>query len=98
MDEAAQKDLKVRFIKLVVLLNAFMILVAAAILLFVWVPTPAGRVIAVLCIAAAAAILLYITRLYRQTKLWLDNEHRKGTMQPPGTDGEGTGAGGEHTG
>jgi membrane protein implicated in regulation of membrane protease activity len=97
MDEAAQRDLKVWFIKLVLLLDAFMILIAVAILLYVWMPTPAGRVTMVVFLAAAAGLFLYVTRMYRRTKQWLEEEHRKSTSEPRGDGGDAAGAGGGRT-
>jgi len=97
MDEAVKSDLKFRFIKLIVLLNAILILIAVAVLLSFWMPTPTGRVAMVVFLAAAAGLFLYFMRLYRRTKQWLDAEHRKGTAEPHGNDGNAAGAGGERT-
>jgi hypothetical protein len=97
MDEAAQRGLKVRFIKLVLLLDAFMVLIAGAILLYVWMPTPAGRVTMAIFVGAAAGLFLYVTRMYRRTKQWLEEEHRKSTSELRGDGGDAAGAGGERT-
>jgi hypothetical protein len=88
MDEAAKADLMVRFIKLIVLLNAILILIALAVLLYFKVPSVAGRAGMAALLAAAAGLLLYFMRLYRRTKQWLDEEHRKGTTTSHG-DGSG---------
>jgi fatty acid desaturase len=97
MDEAAQWKLKVRFIQLTVLLNAIIIFIAIAVLLFFWVPTPAGRAVMAVLLAAAAGLFLYFTRLYRRTKQWLDAEHRKSAEKSPGEEEAGAGDGGERT-
>ncbi|MDD1656960.1 MAG: hypothetical protein LUQ41_00670 [Methanomicrobiales archaeon] len=97
MDEAAKGDLRFRFIKLIVLLNAILILIAVAVLLYFWMPTPAGRVAIVVSLAAAAGLFLYFMRLYRRTKQWLDEEHRKGIVEPRGDGGDAAGAGRERT-
>jgi protein-S-isoprenylcysteine O-methyltransferase Ste14 len=97
MDEAAKSDLRFRFIKLIVLLNAILILTAVAVLLSFWMPTPTGRVAMVVFLAAAAGLFLYFKRLYHQTKQWLDAEHRKGTAEPHGNAGNAAGAVGERT-
>jgi hypothetical protein len=84
MDDAARGDLRIRFIKLIVLLNAILILIAVAVLLFFWMPTPAGRVVMAVSLAAAAGLFLYFLRLYRRTKQWLDEEHGKAARESSG--------------
>ncbi|MBS1194431.1 MAG: hypothetical protein H6R30_473 [Methanomicrobia archaeon] len=89
MDAAGKSDLRVRFIKLIVLLNAILILIAVAVLLFFWMPTPAGRVVMAVSLAAAAGLFLYFMRLYRRTKQWLDEEHGKAARESSGDAGAG---------
>ncbi|MDD1656166.1 MAG: hypothetical protein LUO87_02190 [Methanomicrobiales archaeon] len=97
MDEAAQRELKVRFIQLTILLNAILIFVAIAVLLFFWMPTSAGWTVMALLLVAAAGLFLYFIRLYRRTKQWLEKEHRKSTEESRGDGSDGSGAGGGRT-
>jgi uncharacterized membrane protein len=83
MDEAGKSDLRVRFIKLIVLLNVILILIAGAILLSFWMPTPTGRVASVVFLAAAAGLFLYFMRMYQRTKQWLEKEHGKMAQVSP---------------
>jgi O-antigen/teichoic acid export membrane protein len=97
MDEAAQRNLKFRFIQLTLLLNAIVIFIAIAVLLYFKVPSLAGRAGMAVLLAAAVGLFLYFTRLYRRTKQWLDAEHRKNAEKSPGEEEAGAGDGGERT-
>jgi carbon starvation protein CstA len=97
MDEAGRSDLRVRFIKLIVLLNAILILIAITVLLFFEVPSMAGKVGMAVLLAAAAGLFLYFMRLYRETKQWLDEEHGKIAQESSGEGSAYPEDGGERT-
>jgi len=84
MDETARGDLRIRFIKLIVLLNAILILIAVAVLLYFKVPPPWGTAGVVVLLAAAFGLFLFFLRMYRQTKQWLEDEHRKRVQDSSG--------------
>ena len=94
MDETARGDLRIRFIKLIVLLNAILILIAVAVLMHFKVPPPWGTVGVAVLLAAAVGLFLFFLRMYRQTKQWLEDEHRKRVRDSSGD----TGTGSEETG
>jgi membrane protein implicated in regulation of membrane protease activity len=90
MDETARGDLRIRFIKLIVLLNAILILIAVAVLLYFKVPPPWGTAGVVVLLAAAVGLFLFFLRMYRQTKQWLEDEHRKRVQDSSGDTGTST--------
>jgi protein-S-isoprenylcysteine O-methyltransferase Ste14 len=91
MDDAARADLRIRFIKLIVILNAILILIAVAILLYFEVPSPAGKAGVVVLLAAALGLFWFFLRMYRQTKQWLEDDHRKRIQASSEDTGQGEG-------
>jgi hypothetical protein len=72
MDEQARESFKLRFIKLTLLLNAFVLLIAmGAFVLVIW-HTPLAIAAGLGLLAAGVVIFLYTWRLYQQTKIWLE--------------------------
>jgi hypothetical protein len=71
MDEQAREDFKMRFIKLTLLLNATILLIAVGAFVLVIFHTPAGIALGLAMLVAGVIVFLYTWRLYQQTKEWL---------------------------
>ncbi|MDD1655196.1 MAG: hypothetical protein LUO91_05775 [Methanomicrobiales archaeon] len=98
MDDAARADLRIRFIKLIVILNAILILIAVAILLYFEVPSPAGKAGVAVLLAAALGFFWFFLRMYRQTKQWLEDDHRQRIQASSEDTGQGKGENGGQAG
>jgi hypothetical protein len=74
MDEQARETFKLRFIKLTLLLNAFVLLIAmGAFVLVVW-HTPTAIAAGLGLLAVGVIVFLYTWRLYQETKEWLETK------------------------
>jgi multisubunit Na+/H+ antiporter MnhC subunit len=72
MDERAREDFKLRFIKLTLLLNAMILLIAiGAFVLVIW-HSPAAIAAGLALLAAGVIVFLYTWRFYHKTKEWLE--------------------------
>ena len=72
MDERAREDFKFRFIKLTLLLNAMILLIAVGAFVLIILRSPAGIALGLGLLAAGAIVFLYTWRLYQETKEWLE--------------------------
>jgi hypothetical protein len=73
MDERAREDFKLRFIKLTLLLNAVILLIAiGAFILVFFRGSPVGIAAGLGLLAAGIMLYLYFSRFYQQTKEWLE--------------------------
>jgi uncharacterized membrane protein len=72
MDERARETFKLRFIKLTLLLNAIVLFVAVGAFILIIVHSPLGIVAGLGLLAAAVIIFAYFSRLYHETKEWLE--------------------------
>jgi hypothetical protein len=73
MDEHARESFKLRFIKLTLLLNAFVLLIAiGAFVLVFFRGSPTGIAAGLGLLAAGVIVFLYTWRFYQETKDWLE--------------------------
>ena len=73
MDEQARESFKLRFIKLTLLLNAFVLSIAiGAFVLVFFRGSPAGIAAGLVLLALGVILFLYTWRLYQETKEWLE--------------------------
>jgi hypothetical protein len=72
MDERARETFKLRFIKLTLLLNAIVLFVAVGAFILIIVHSPLGIATGLGLLAAAVIIFAYFSRLYHETKEWLE--------------------------
>ena len=78
MDERARETFKIRFIKLTLLLNAMILLIAAGALVLILVHAPWGIALGLGLIIGGAVAFLHTWRLYRETKEWLEENAETG--------------------
>jgi hypothetical protein len=72
MDERARETFKIRFIKLTLLLNAIVLFVAIGALILIIVHSPVGIAAGLSLLVAAVITFIYFSRLYQETKEWLE--------------------------
>ena len=72
MDERAREDFKIRFIKLTLLLNAIVVLVAVGAFILIRYHSPDGIAGGLGLLAVAVITYLYFSRYYQETKEWLE--------------------------
>jgi len=72
MDERARETFKLRFIKLTLLLNAFVLLIAIGAFVLILFHTPTGIAAGLGLLAAGVIVFLYTWRFYQETKVWLE--------------------------
>jgi multisubunit Na+/H+ antiporter MnhC subunit len=72
MDEAARESFKIRFIKLTLLLNAIVLLVAIGAFVLIIFHSLLGIAAGLALLAAGVIVFLYTWRLYQETKEWLE--------------------------
>jgi multisubunit Na+/H+ antiporter MnhB subunit len=72
MDEHARESFKLRFIKLTLLLNAMILLIAMGAFVLLILHSPPGIALGLGLLVAGALVFLYTWRLYRETKEWLE--------------------------
>ena len=88
MDERAREDFKIRFIKLTLLLNAIVVLVAAGAFILIRYHSPDGIAGGLVLLAVAVVTYLYFSRYYQETKEWLEANSGTGTAQAAGGGGK----------
>jgi len=72
MDERARESFKIRFIKLTLLLNAIVLLVAIGAFILIRYQSPPGIAVGLGLLAVAVITYLYFSRFYQETKDWLE--------------------------
>lgn len=72
MDERARESFKIRFIKLTLFLNAIVLFVATGAFVLIVVHSPLGIAAGLALLAAAVITFAYFSRLYHETKEWLE--------------------------
>ena len=72
MDERARESFKIRFIKLTLLLNAIVLLVAIGAFILVRYNSPLGIAVGLCLLAIAVVTYMYFSRFYHETKEWLE--------------------------
>jgi multisubunit Na+/H+ antiporter MnhC subunit len=72
MDERARESFKIRFIKLTLLLNAIVLLVAIGAFVLIRYHSPLGIAIGLGLLAVAVVTYMYFSRFYQETKDWLE--------------------------
>ena len=72
MDERARETFKIRFIKLTLLLNAIILLVAIGAFVLLLFNSPFGIAAGLGLLAIAVVIYMYFSRFYQETKEWLE--------------------------
>jgi hypothetical protein len=72
MDEYARETFKLRFIKLTLLLNAIVLLVAVGAFVLVRYHSPLGIAAGLGLLAASVILYMYFSRFYQETKDWLE--------------------------
>ena len=72
MDELARETFKVRFIKLTLLLNAIVLLVAIGAFVLIRFHSPLGIAVGLCLLAGAVITYMYFSRFYHETKVWLE--------------------------
>jgi multisubunit Na+/H+ antiporter MnhC subunit len=72
MDEHARESFKIRFIKLTLLLNAIVLLVAIGAFILIRYHSLLGVAIGLGLLAVAVIIYMYFSRFYQKTKEWLE--------------------------
>lgn len=72
MDEHARETFKLRFIKLTLLLNAIVLLVAVGAFVLIRYHSPLGIAGGLILLAVAVVTYMYFSRFYQETKDWLE--------------------------
>jgi len=72
MDERARENFKIRFIRLTLLLNAIVLLVAVGAFVLLWFHSLPGIAVGLGLLAVAVITFMYFTRSYQETKDWLE--------------------------
>jgi multisubunit Na+/H+ antiporter MnhC subunit len=72
MDEHARETFRLRFIKLTLLLNAFVLLIAIGAFVLIIFHTPTGIAAGLGLLAAGVIVFLYTWHFYQETKEWLE--------------------------
>jgi len=72
MDERARETFKIRFIKLTLLLNAIVLLVAVGAFVLIRYHSSTGIAIGLALLVIAVIIYMYFSRFYQETKDWLE--------------------------
>jgi multisubunit Na+/H+ antiporter MnhC subunit len=72
MDEQARETFKIRFIKLTLLLNAIVLLVAIGAFVLIRFPSLPGMAVGLGLLAVAVVTYMYFSRFYHATKEWLE--------------------------
>ena len=72
MDERARESFKIRFIKLTLLLNAIVLLVAIGAFLLIRYHSPLGIAGGLGLLGIAVITYLYFSRFYQETREWLE--------------------------
>jgi len=71
MDEHAREAFKLRFIKLTLLLNAIVLLVAIGAFVLIRYHSPPGIAVGLVLLAVAVITYMYFSRFYQETREWL---------------------------
>ena len=71
MDERARESFKIRFIKLTLLLNAIILLVAIGAFVLIRFHSPLGIAVGLGLLAVAVVTYMYFSRFYQETRDWL---------------------------
>ncbi|HTY52882.1 MAG TPA: hypothetical protein VMB35_06770 [Methanomicrobiales archaeon] len=72
MDERARETFKIRFIKLTLLLNAIVLLVAIGALILIRYHSLPGIAVGLVLFASAVITYIYFSRYYQETRDWLE--------------------------
>jgi uncharacterized membrane-anchored protein YitT (DUF2179 family) len=72
MDEHARETFKIRFIKLTLLLNAIVLLVAIGAFVLIRFPSPPGIAAGLGLLAVGVITYMYFSRFYQETRDWLE--------------------------
>jgi multisubunit Na+/H+ antiporter MnhC subunit len=72
MDERARESFKIRFIKLTLLLNAIVLLVAIGAFVLIRYHSPLGIAVGLGLLAVAVVTYMYFSRFYQETRDWLE--------------------------
>lgn len=72
MDEHARESFKIRFIKLTLLLNAIVLLVAIGAFILIRYHSLPGIAVGLGLLAVAVIIYMYFSRFYQETREWLE--------------------------
>jgi membrane protein implicated in regulation of membrane protease activity len=72
MDEQARENFKLRFVKLTLLLNAMVLLVAIGAFVLIRFPSLPGIAAGLGLLAVAVVTYMYFSRFYQATKEWLE--------------------------
>ena len=72
MDERARETFKIRFIKLTLLLNAIVLLVAMGAFVLLRFRSLAGLAVGIGFLTIAVITYMYFSRFYQETKEWLE--------------------------
>ena len=72
MDEHARETFKIQFIKLTLLLNAIVLLVAIGAFVLIRYHSPVGIAVGLGLLAVAVVTYMYFSRFYQETRDWLE--------------------------
>ncbi|MGA2934734.1 MAG: hypothetical protein ABSD81_06235 [Methanomicrobiales archaeon] len=72
MDEHSRERFKIRFIKLTLLLNAIVLLVAIGAFVLIRYHSPPGIAVGLSLLAVAVITYIYFSRFYQETRDWLE--------------------------
>ncbi|HMA04867.1 MAG TPA: hypothetical protein VKO45_02960 [Methanomicrobiales archaeon] len=78
MDEHARETFKLRFVKLTLLLNAIVLLVAIGAFVLIRFHSPLGIAVGLALLAVAVITYMYFSRFYQATKEWLETNADRG--------------------
>jgi Ca2+/Na+ antiporter len=74
MDEATLKEFKVKFVKLTIILNIIILLIALAIIAFFVLGEELNILVGGLLFTCAVLVSAYFWRSYKAEKRWLDEQ------------------------
>lgn len=74
MDEATLKEFKVKFVKLTIILNIIILLIALAIIAFFILGEGLNTLVGGLLFICAMLLSVYFWRSYKAEKRWLDEQ------------------------
>jgi len=74
MDEATKEQLKWKFYRLAIILNAIVLLVALGVVALLKLPDTIALFVALVMFVVAAGLGFYFRRQYTYTRKWLDEQ------------------------
>jgi uncharacterized membrane protein len=77
MDEATKEQLKWKFYRLAIILNAIVLLVALGVIAILKLPEPVALPGGIALILLAVGLAIYFRKQYVSTKKWLDEQASK---------------------